>query len=276
MHYEIYPDMLLLENFFCNLICLGAAKRWICTVSWKRCIGAAFFAALVNTGFSILLFRHFWILQLGVLFPVTGVMVCACLRIREWRKSFLLICRFAWLGLMLGGVLEYLGQWEGLRMKILLSALLVLSASAIIPVFRIYSRKSEAMRDVCICFNQKCREIRGLADTGNMLTDPISKKPVCILEYEELKLILTTRQQYEIAELLDFGFPKDCETTGYYLIPYQSLGSPSGLLVAMELDRMIIYCGKCRKVVEKPLVGITRQQFAGIFHYSILLHNDYC
>ncbi|MGN0334077.1 MAG: sigma-E processing peptidase SpoIIGA [Lachnospiraceae bacterium] len=279
MHYEIYPDTLFLENLLCNLLFLGIVKRCLVhAVTWKECIFAAVLTAAVNTVGSILCFRHFWILQSGILFPVSGMMVCYCMQIREWRRILYMIVQFAGLGLILGGLIEFAEQWTELRMYIVLLVLLFFGITAGIMerLIKHYRRQDASMRKVVIYLNRKCSSIRGFADTGNQLIDPVSKKPVCILEYDALEKILTTRQKYEITELLDFGMPLEPENYRYHYIPFQSLGTGNGMVLGMELDCMTVLNAGQIRVIEKPMIGITRQKFAGLFHYSILLHNDYC
>ena len=62
----------------------------------------------------------------------------------------------------------------------------------------------------------------------------------------------------------------------YQMIPYQCVGQPKGILKGTQIDYMVILEGENSRIIEKPMIGITEQPFTGIFHYSILLHNDFC
>ena len=106
-----------------------------------------------------------------------------------------------------------------------------------IKVFKNYKRQNEYMREVTLCWRGKNCHIKGFADTGNHLMDPISKKPVSIITSEAWHTLLE----------------KD-ETPLYRFIPYK---------------------GENSQIIEKPMIAITEQPFTVIFHYSILLHSDY-
>ncbi len=79
MHYVIYPDLLFLENFLCNVLFLIFFKSlFFHAATWKRILLAGITTAVCNTFVSILFFRCIWVLQLGILFPAAGLMVFAC------------------------------------------------------------------------------------------------------------------------------------------------------------------------------------------------------
>ena len=115
------------------------------------------------------------------------------------------------------------------------------------------------MREIVLYWNNRSNHISGFADTGNHLFDPISKKPVCIITKEAWKAVL-----------------EDSEPPMYHLVSYQSVGNPQGLLWAAQIDYMVVMDGSNSRIIEKPMIAITEQPFTGIFHYSILLHNDFC
>ena len=115
------------------------------------------------------------------------------------------------------------------------------------------------MREIALYLNGRCCHIRGFADTGNQLFDPISKKPVSIVSKDAWNTLL-----------------EDSEPPLYYFIPYKTVGNPNGILLAVQIDYMVILEGNNSRIYEKPMIAITEQPFTGIFHYSILLHNDYC
>ena len=89
--------------------------------------------------------------------------------------------------------------------------------------------------------------------------EPFSKKPVSIISKEALDQLL-----------------KGTRPAQTYGIPYQCVGNTKGILQGIEIDYMVILQGSDSQIVEKPMIAITEQPFAGIFHYSILLHNDFC
>lgn len=262
MHYVIYPDTLFLENLLCNLLFLAFMKSlFFRDAAWKRIVLAGFVTALCNTLASILFFRCIWILQLGILFPAAGVMVCYCLQIREGRRILYLLYQMILWTLVLGGILQALEQWTELKTEeVLLSAVFLAVVFGILEkILKIYKRQNECMRDIILYWNKKSCRIRGYADTGNQLFDPVRKKPVSIITLDAWKTLL-----------------EDSPPPLYYFIPYKSVGNPHGLLQGVQIDYMVILQGEDSRVIEKPMIAITEQPFTGIFHYSILLHHDHC
>lgn len=262
MHYVIYPDTLFLENFICNLLFLAFMKSlFFPAAAWKRIVLAGAVTALCNTLASILFFRCIRILQLGVLLPAAGIMVCCCLQIRESRRILYLLYQMSLWTLVLGGILQVLEQWTKLKIEeVLLSAAILTIVFGILEkILKIYKRQNECMREIVLYWNKKSCHIRGFADTGNQLFDPIRRKPVSIISQDAWKMLL-----------------EDSPPPLYYFIPYKSVGNPHGILQGIQLDYMVILQGDDSRIIEKPMIAITEQPFTGIFHYSILLHHDYC
>lgn len=262
MHYVIYPDTLFLENLICNLLFLGFMKSlFFPAATWKKLILASAVTALCNTLASILFFRCIWILQLGVLLPAGGVMICYCLQIQEPRRILYLLYQIILWTLVLGGILQALEQWTELRIGEIFFAVLFLTIvfGVLEKILKIYKRQNDCMRELILCWNGKTCRIRGFADTGNQLYDPISKKPVSIISQDAWRMLL-----------------EDSPPPLYYFIPYKSVGSPHGILQGTQIDSMVILQDDKSRRIEKPMIAITEQPFTGIFHYSILLHHDYC
>ena len=262
MHYIIYPDTLFMENLICNLLFLAFMKGlFFPAATWKRIFFAGSMTALCNTLASILFFRCIWILQLGILLPAAGMMVCCCLQLRDARRIFYLLYQMILWTLVLGGILQALEQWTVLQSEeiVLSTAFLAIVFGVLEKILKIYKRHNECMREVVLYWNEKSCRGRGFADTGNQLYDPVSKKPVSIVSMEKW------------TELLDSSAPLP-----YHGIRYKSLGQPEGVLQGIQIDYMVILEGENSRIIEKPMIAITEQPFTGIFHYSILLHNEFC
>lgn len=262
MHYIIYPDTLFLENFLCNLLFLVFFKSlFFPAATGKRILLASAVTAACNTLASILFFRCIWILQLGVLFPAAGLMVCYCLQVWDSRRVLYLLYQMILWTLVLGGILQALEQWTELRIEeVLLSAAILAIVFGILEkILKIYKRQNECMREIVLYWNERSSHMRGFADTGNQLFDPISQKPVSIISLDAWKT------------LIEDSIPPLC-----YFIPYKTVGNDHGILQGAQIDYMVILEGGSSRIVEKPIIAITEQPFTGIFHYSILLHNDYC
>ena len=262
MNYIIYPDTLFLENLVCNLVFLAFMKSmFFPAATWKRILFAGMMTAFCNTLASILFFRCIWILQLGVLLPAAGVMVCYCLQLRDVKRILYLLYQMILWTLVLGGILQALEQWMALRVEVIFlsTAFLAIVFGILEKILKIYKRQNECMREIVLYWNEKSCHIRGFADTGNQLFDPVTKKPVSVISLESWN-----------------SFLGENEEPLYRMIPYQCVGQTKGVLQAVQIDYMAILEGENSRIIEKPMIAITEQPFTGIFHYSILLHNDFC
>lgn len=261
MHYVIYPDTLFLENLLCNLLFLIFVKvLFFQTLSWKKLLFTGTAVALCNTLASILFFRWGIFLQIGVLFPAAGLMICSCLSLKDGRRILYLLYRMILWTLVFGGSIQFAEQWLSVRTEELLFGIcfLALIFGVMERIFRIYRKQDEGMREVVLYWKEKSCHIRGFVDTGNRLRDPVTGKPVSIITVEAWKL-----------------FTEDLENPAYFMIPYHTIGNPHGILKGIQIDYMVISKEDDSRIYEKPMIGITEEPFSGIFHYSILLHSYY-
>lgn len=100
--------------------------------------------------------------------------------------------------------------------------------------------------------------LRAILDTGNFLVEPLSGKPVSVLEETYLLRYLSRGEIYR----------------QFRLIPYRSLGRRHGVMQGVVFDRMELHKGRKRKVIDRPMVGIMRGFLPERGEYQMLLHSD--
>ena len=118
------------------------------------------------------------------------------------------------------------------------------------------------LRRVTCEVNGKILECTALLDTGNSLFDPVSMKPVSILERSELKKysIYIKKEQYRV-------------------VPYHSLGTKQGVLEAFVADKVVITPmedeakSNCIER-ENVIVGIYEGKLSQDERYQMILHPD--
>ena len=191
---------------------------------------------------------------MGALFPAAGWMVLYCLKVYEPERILFLLYEMSLWTLVFGGILQVFGQQNFWIVGGIFGSLFMIEKR-----LKHHKRQNRCMRDVVLRFHGRECKIRGFADTGNQLIDPITKKPVSVVTQEVWDKLL---------DQTDHGM--------YRLIPYKSVGMPHGLMAAIQIDSLIIIEGTSKKTYEKPMIALTKQPFAGLFSYSILLHSDYC
>lgn len=97
--------------------------------------------------------------------------------------------------------------------------------------------------------------VMALWDTGNQLFDPLSKKPVHILDSQEAKTFIETVSQVRY-------------------IPYQTVGQPGGTMAAIFLDRIQIQIEGKIMILEKPLAALSPNPVSPKGEYQLLLHGS--
>lgn len=137
----------------------------------------------------------------------------------------------------------YAGYW--IRMNLLSDTeLLMFTALSVVIVgmiikqimVRIVYGESECL--VKIIFNDKCFDLKGYIDTGNVLKDPYFKKSVSIVDLESLNFGGDSIRQLILDDI-------ELNTkVKYHMIPYNSLGCESGMLEVITVDSMYIYTKK--------------------------------
>ena len=101
-------------------------------------------------------------------------------------------------------------------------------------------------------------KIKALVDTGNCLYEPITGKPVCLVEYESVK------------RCLDLKFLNKRT----WLIPYHTIGENEGVLWGVTADK-VIFQNKWTKIIKSGCIIAFFQQNKGKSgDYSAIVHPD--
>jgi stage II sporulation protein GA (sporulation sigma-E factor processing peptidase) len=125
--------------------------------------------------------------------------------------------------------------------------------------------------DVTAVFNEVSANFVGLMDTGNQLRDPISRKPVCLVDGRVMKALLPRK----LAEQLDAGSNmidalQDIGETNYVgrltVVPYRGAGGLQKVTIALRPDSVQLY-------KDKELVAMSRTCLLAV-HEEPLSHED--
>lgn len=256
MYYELYVDVLFLVNFMMDYILLLIVRKMLqCTATHGRiCIGAAVGSLL--TCLVVVLPIPYAVVKL-ILFHVlvNTCMIRVGLKIKTIR-SFLKAIIMLYIGsFLLGGIMEVFRPYVRVGSLFLLIA--IIGYYLVVAIWKFISymqRWNQCHYVVDLYLGSEKYQIKGMIDTGNGLRDPISGKPVNILDRH------TARQLLGEEDLKDVRY-----------IPYQSIGKKTGVLPAVQLDRMCI-----RKDtdcwVEKPLIAISEETISKGGEYEMILN----
>jgi len=141
--------------------------------------------------------------------------------------------------------------------------------------------KEKILMNVRIKINDEIVDIKGIVDTGNSLTDPISKYPVIIVEYNAIKSLLPVELKDIFLNNHVFNFEQVVEQlsdsnwiTRSRIIPYQALGTENGMLVGFKPDNVLIHDDKHNRDIKEIIVAIYNKKLSKTGDYMALLHPD--
>ncbi len=122
----------------------------------------------------------------------------------------------------------------------------------IIEVYR--KRREEHFCKVSIPGDAGAVTVAALIDTGNGLVEPVSHRPVAILDAD----------QWE-------GLRRWMKPEKYKIIPYHSIGKDSGVLEGYEIDTMEISTSMGKKKFDKVIIAVFKGKVSRKGSYQMIL-----
>lgn len=257
MYYELYIDVLFLVNFLMDYILLLVAKKVLkSSVPYGRiCLGALAGAILtcivtaVRIPVTFMKFILFYTL-------IPAVMLFIGLRIRTVSSFLRAYATLLISGFLVGGIFEYLSQY--IQVGSLFFALAIASyylTAGVLKFLALLFHFGEAHCHVTLYFGEKCCQAEAIVDTGNHLTDPVSKKAVSII----------SRKMAE--QLLGRELPE-----GMRYIPYRTIGRGGGVIPVLPIDRICV-AGEEEQWIEQPMMAISDEP-SFEKEYDVILNPD--
>ncbi|MFV9509977.1 sigma-E processing peptidase SpoIIGA [Tepidibacillus sp. LV47] len=135
--------------------------------------------------------------------------------------------------------------------------------------------------DVELTILNQSYQFKGLVDTGNQLYDPISRKPVLIIEAKDLTILPDVLQQAfdnrqfildkfeQIADKIDPNW-----LSRIHLIPFRSVAKEMQFLLALRPDKVVIQNGEKRIETNKVLIGLDYGQLSIDRSYQAIIHPE--
>lgn len=245
MHYELYADSLFLMNFGMNLYLLFLVNYSTMRTSggWRLLLGAGYgslcYFILFLGGFPLFL----RILAGGILGTVGMILIA--FPVKHFRMFLKLLERLVFYSFCMGGAM--------------------LALLRVFPWGRVFLTKVWGILAVGgICFvclrrgmfqgaiqNQLCRAtlhreksaitVMALVDSGNSLTEPISGKPVCVVEEKIVRGLWGKSMK------------------GFRAIPFHSVGQNHGILEGYLLPGLSLEMNGVRKELKDVYIAVSRE-----------------
>ncbi|MDY3248757.1 MAG: sigma-E processing peptidase SpoIIGA, partial [Candidatus Choladocola sp.] len=106
-------------------------------------------------------------------------------------------------------------------------------------------------------WGERTEEFSGLIDTGNHLREPLTGRPVSILDGTAAEKLLG--QDWE-------------QRKGYCLIPYHSIGAKQGWMKGVTADCMWVKVQGRDLMFQKPVLAVCEGAVSAGTEYQIILH----
>lgn len=121
----------------------------------------------------------------------------------------------------------------------------------------------------------KMTKARALLDSGNMLKEPISQKPVIVVEKTTLSKIIPEEVLNYIERMVGGDDQERNEMQEYLskirMVPFMSLGKENGMLIGIRLDKIKINTEDIRLEKENIIAGIYEKKLTKDNKYNALI-----
>lgn len=248
MHYELYIDSVFFLNFIMNLYLLLLVDR-----STLRIAGTGRLAAGAALGALCAVLGFLWdgsgILKL-VLGAAVGTigMLCVTFPVRGLRMFLKLLERLALYSFGMGGALLALIRLLPELKGLLCSVPGVLGMGGL---FLLLARRfqKDLYEGDCLCravLSRQGKKVRtaALIDSGNSLFEPISGKPVCVVEREVFDELWGEAEE------------------GFRVIPYHSIGRKRGILKGYLLPELLLWTGGMEYRFDHVYVAVSDEKIS--------------
>lgn len=288
-----YIDVIWLDNIVMNFLLLYAVRKMAKNPApmWRlwcsACLGALYAVLVLLPGFQFLASIGFK-LALSALMLVTGY------RFADLRDFFKLLGFFYGATFLFGGAAFGLYYFTGsgmvpdggvfivrnfpVRLLLYSAVLLIMLCRWLWPVLLFKIDRSSLVYKVELEFDGKCFLIDALLDTGNALSDPVSKSPVMLVDFNSMKSVMPEELHSLCKARSDTDFSALAGALSgtkwakrFRLIPYKTVGSSDGLIVAYKPDKARILINGSWKEISDVVVGVPDQGFSPGSEYQALI-----
>lgn len=263
MKYELYADSLFLVNFVMNLYLLLLVNRsLLCAAAPGRLMLGAALGAL-SYFLPFFMPGPPWLKQLFGMGLGTGAMIWAAFRVRSLQGFLKILEKLLIYSFFLGGALLFLIRSIPVIRRELTGILGIMGMGAVCCLLLSHflkgrERKSSICRVTLIRGTSRVT-VSALLDSGNSLAEPISGKPVSIIEKSLFQSLWKEEQQ------------------GFRAVPYHSIGKKRGILrgyllpeLQIEADGEVKSCREVYVAVSEELCSSAEGPVKMILHPALM------
>ncbi|MGI6677563.1 MAG: sigma-E processing peptidase SpoIIGA [Dehalobacterium sp.] len=289
--YIIYADVLFITNFFLDFGILWATARFGHFGTNNLRI---FFGALLGACYGVLMIYP----ELAFLYELTikmlfsffiVILVFPRLSIKKYLQATACFygISFAMAGAVLGGS-SFLSNSPNISQLINIKSTALIFGFAMALILgrwgliylRRHWQKSQFKISVEVFIDKKSLNLEALIDTGNDLKDPLSLKPVIIVEYQALKKILPLDFQQCFERYGEIDVTKIMENCSHKdwishvrIVPFHSIGKHHGMLLGYKPDLVVIF-GQEKIVTKDVMICLYHKRLSASGTYRAVLNPE--
>ena len=271
MIYEFYLDIYFLENLVMNYTVL----RMITIVEKKhpsriRCLLTAVSGSMAMCLMMIFgVYKVQWMTAI-VCMTVEAGMTLAAFGWQGWKKLMYRAVIFRLLSLLAEGSWQILRDYFHMPFPYSMAAGILLPFWVLLKV-RTREQKEQFLYPVTVVFRGRQKQLTALWDSGNQLRQPLTGRPVHIIELEAVQPLLEEEERRELMLLLELK-ASECPSGIFSFVPYQSIGKKHGILPVLKLDEIRVE--KENETVDTPevLAAVSKDAVSRTGAYQMILH----
>lgn len=259
--YAVYIDVFLVQNVLMDLQLLLLTQLLL---KEKIIFPRLLAASLVGGAAAVIILLSgmgFGITYVLTVLALDMVMILICMR--KPTKSGLMFRKLVMGVIYLHGMVFAYGKLMECACRLVgerMAQILVTGVIAGIVIFMLaYRRLVESRHIYEVTLTEEGENVvcRALFDTGNLLTDPVSGKPVSVVEETDL-----------MKGWLD-KYPQK-----YKIIPYQSVGKEHGILEGIVVDELVIQKEQEQVVKKGAVVAFYKGKLSKDGDFQMILNNS--
>ena len=274
----VYWDMMFLINFAIDYIILYSTAK---TLFLKRNIFKILSGALIGGIYGIFAFEKSFVFNALTYIFVTFFI----LYVTFSKLNFKIVSTFYIISFLFGGISGYLNNLYGvIKMSNgffyiennLLAVLLgvVLSSFIVVISLKLIKRNTIKLRQiktVDIFCDGKSVTVSGMLDTGNLLLDPITKYPVILVNFSDIKQIINEDLEKFLEENDNLCVNINRRIINKIrLIPYKN-SSSNDILKGFKPDYIVIKEEKERKITD-VIIAVTYNKLSENNEFNAILN----
>ena len=264
----MYIEYIIIENFIVNFFIISCAQKIM-----KEKSKLTFVGIILSTIISVIcpLFNLTSWTKLVIIICTSVLLTCLSFKFSTFKSFALSYLLLLGITFMFGGSVEMLKQLLGQTtiLIVLFSTFVVYILS--ILVIKLLGRKKildSFSFDVTIIIGEKQINEKGYLDSGNLLYDPITSKPICLITQKVFQKI------YD--ENLVTIFLKKLDTTklknGHYIDINTAL--KGGKMLVFDIDKLLVKSNHEEKSFNNISLGLSFSGFEKAMHAAVLLHSS--